>query len=69
MSNLGVAFCLASALFAAIGSSRGATLTTEYTPTSGRACVTISSNHEAGDTVTRCPSVAGFSLNDYKRSW
>jgi hypothetical protein len=62
MSNLGVAFCLAAALFAAIGSSRGATLTTEYTPTTGRACVTISSNHEIGDTVTRCPGVAGFSL-------
>ncbi len=56
MSNPGIAFCLAAALVS------GATMTTEYTSTTGRTCVITSSNQETGDTVTRCPGVAGFSL-------
>lgn len=62
MSNSGVACCLVAALIAATGQSRGAALSTEYTPTKGRACVTISNNHETGDTVKRCPGAAGFSV-------
>ncbi len=56
MSNLSVAFCLAASLCG------GAVLTTHYTSITGRTCVTTSSNQETGDTITRCPGVAGYSL-------
>jgi len=62
MLELKFQFSLRAALLAFAGSSYGAAVITEYTPTTGRGCTTISSNHETGDTVKRCRGVAGFAL-------
>ena len=61
MSKLTRIIC-SGALLATAGTSHGAVLATAYTPTEGKACVSVSRNRETGDTVKRCPGVAGYSL-------
>lgn len=51
-----------AALLAVAATSHGAALTTAYTPTVGKTCVSVSSNRETGDTVERCPGIGGYSL-------
>lgn len=62
MSNLKLAFCVTatSLLLTANSSAKGASAA--YTPTEGKACVTISHDRETGDTVSRCPGIAGYSV-------
>lgn len=62
MRNLLFPLSLVAALMAAPGQSHGATTTTQYTPTKGKTCVTVSTQRETGDTVKRCPGIAGYSL-------
>ena len=62
MSTLASTICVSAVLLALSGAGHRPSSATAYTPTAGTACQLVSINRETGDSVKRCPGVAGYSL-------